>query len=60
MKEVKMFKAIDGKLFDKQEDCINYERRLQTIEAMEDRLYLRDVDTDELYDWIIENKRLFE
>lgn len=60
MKQVIMFKAVDGKLFEKEKDCVNYERRLETIHKMDDQLHLRDIDTDELYAWIVENKGLFE
>ena len=60
MKKVTKYEANDGTLFNDEASCISYDNRKAVIERMENELYLREMDTEELYDWIMNNKNLFK
>lgn len=60
MKTVTRYKANDGTEFNDAEMCIKHEKKVKTTQLMHDELYLREVDVDELYEWIKRNVKLFE
>lgn len=58
MKQVTRYQADDGTLFEKETDCLKYEKR----RSMLDKIYedLRGADPDVIYDWILENTKGFK
>lgn len=60
MEKVEMYKAGDGNLFDSERECAAYEKKRAIISKIEEELHLRDVDPEDLYDWIKNNIRLFK
>jgi hypothetical protein len=59
MKQITMYQANDGEVFDSKQECIQYENKQKIIEKLSNELYLREVDVDELYEWICKNVGLF-
>lgn len=59
MKQITMYQANDGKVFDSKQSCFQYENKQKIIEKLSYELYLREADVDELYDWICTNVALF-
>lgn len=59
MKQITMYQANDGEVFDNKQACIQYENKQKIIEKLSHELYLREVDVEELYNWICKNVGLF-
>jgi hypothetical protein len=53
-----MYKAKDGKVFETEKECRAHEFKREMVE----RIYneLRHSDSDEIYDWILENTKWFK
>ena len=59
MKKVTRYQADDGTEFETEEQCLSYEHKQTVIDKMDRDLYLRELDSGELYDWIVNNIELF-
>ena len=58
MESIRMYKAKDGKVFETEKECRANEFKREMVE----RIYneLRHSDSDEIYDWILENTKWFK
>jgi hypothetical protein len=58
MEKLTVYKAEDGKIFKTESECHNYEIK----KHMEQRIYneLRHADSEDIYQWIIDNTKGFK
>lgn len=60
MKQVTMYKAEDGALFEDADDCASYELRLYWCKRMCEEIDAEDLNTDNLFEWILNNTNGFK
>lgn len=59
MKKVTKYESEDGLVFDTSAQCIRHELLKQLVNKLDDDMYLRrDVDAEEIINWISNNKEL--
>ena len=56
MKRVDRWESVDGQVFDSPEMCEFHEKRVSFCERLDNELYLIDVTSGEIADWLEANK----
>ncbi len=52
MKKVTKYESKDGHLFDTEKACLQHESTQVMLHRIEEELYLRDVSSEEIWEWI--------
>lgn len=60
MKAITVYQSTDGKIFDTEAECSAHERKQAVTMAMYEKFGSRDVDYDDLYDWVRANLEIFQ
>ena len=59
MESIRMYKAKDGKVFETEKECRAHEFKRFAVEQAQYNFVLC-IDSDEIYDWILENTKWFK